>query len=234
MKEFVETKSNEKEDDTLLHQFTPLDSISSFLVNSVIAAEDDGFYTHPGIDIEAIFDAMEYNRTQGEIKHGASTITQQLAKNLFLSSERSYNRKFMELIYALLMERYLGKKRILELYLNYAQWGKNIFGCEAASEYYYKKSSQYLTRSEAARLAAVLSMPSKLTPHHRTSYMGKRLTMIAQNLYMRKSINDSDYFTLTGNYPIPKDSTAIEQKSVLNDSTSTSQKNTPVDTAATK
>jgi monofunctional biosynthetic peptidoglycan transglycosylase len=195
--------------DSLSQTFVPIDSISPYLVNSVLAAEDDGFYLHPGIDIESILNAMEYNRLHGENCHGGSTITQQLAKNLFLNTERTYDRKYAELLYALLLEHYLGKNRILELYLNYAQWGKDIFGCEAASQFYYKKGCQNLTRSEAARLAAVLSMPSKLTPHHKTAYMGKRIAMIGQNLYLHKSIGDSEYFSLTGLLPptLNKDST---------------------------
>ncbi|MBN1601459.1 MAG: monofunctional biosynthetic peptidoglycan transglycosylase [Chitinispirillaceae bacterium] len=190
--------------DTLIHTFVRIDSISPFLINSVLAAEDDGFYLHPGIDIEAILKAMEHNRMQGENTHGGSTITQQLAKNLFLNTERTYNRKYAELLYSFLLEHFLGKNRILELYMNYAQWGKNIFGCEAASKFYYKKSCQNLTRSEAARLAAVLSMPSKLTPYHKTNYMGKRIAMIGQNLYLHKTINDSQYFSLTGLLPPSK------------------------------
>ena len=130
----------------------------------MIASEDDGFYTHPGIDLEAMIQAAAYNRSQGEVKRGGSTITQQVAKNLFLSKERSFERKIREVAYSILMERYLGKDRILELYLNYAQWGKNIFGCEAASMEYFKKSSANLTRNESAKLAAILAMPSKISP----------------------------------------------------------------------
>lgn len=199
--------------DSLTQKFVSIDSISSYLVNSVLAAEDDGFYLHPGIDIESILNAMERNRLRGENSHGGSTITQQLAKNLFLNTERTYNRKYAELLYAMLLEHFLGKNRILELYLNYAQWGKDIFGCEAASQFYYKKGCQNLTRSEAARLAAVLSMPTKLTPHHKTGYMGKRIAMIGQNLYLHKTINDSQYFSLTGSLPpsLSKDSVTTHE-----------------------
>lgn len=188
--------------DTLLHAFIPLDSISPNLKSAVVAAEDDGFYLHPGVDIASILAATKYNRSKGKNRHGASTITQQMAKNLFLGKERTFERKVKELLYAMLMERYLGKDRILELYLNYAQWGKNIFGCEAASRFYYKKSAAHLTRSEAARLAAVLAKPARLTPYHTKSiYMGKRLSVIARNLYMHNSIDDSGYFAITGTIP---------------------------------
>lgn len=137
----AEARRDSTGSDTLYQTFIPLDSIAENLKSAVLAAEDDGFYTHPGIAIESILAAAEYNRTHGKLKRGASTITQQLAKNLFLDGERSFERKIKEVVYTLLMEHYLGKDRILELYLNYAEWGKNIFGCEAASQFYFKKSS---------------------------------------------------------------------------------------------
>lgn len=204
--------SDEGLPDSLIHSFISLDSISPHLKKAVIAAEDDGFYTHPGIDLEAIIQASEFNKIQGEFKRGASTLTQQVAKNLFLGAEKSFERKFKELGFALLMEHYLGKDRILELYLNYAQWGKNIFGCEAASQYYFKKSASQLSRNEAARLAAVLAMPSKLTPFHKTNFMGKRLGVIANNLYMHKLIDDEGFFGLTGSLPPRKDSLQLNNK----------------------
>ncbi len=198
--------------DSLIQIFMPLDSISPHLKNAVIAAEDDGFYTHPGIDLEAIAQASEFNKLQGQFKHGASTLTQQVAKNFFLNGEKSFERKIKELGFAFLLEHYLGKDRILELYLNYAQWGKNIFGCEAASQYYFKKSASELNRNEAARLAAVLAMPSKLTPFHKTNFMGKRLSVIANNLYMHKQIDEEGFFGLTGSLPPHKDTLQLNNK----------------------
>ncbi|HEX3019171.1 MAG TPA: monofunctional biosynthetic peptidoglycan transglycosylase [Chitinispirillaceae bacterium] len=212
MSRYRQMLASEGEPDSLMHIFIPLDSISNHLKKAVIAAEDDGFYTHPGIDLEAIIQATEFNKMQGEFKRGASTLTQQVAKNLFLSGEKSFQRKIKELGFALLMEHYLGKDRILELYLNYAQWGKNIFGCEAASLYYFKKSSSQLTTGEAARLAAVLAMPSKLTPFHKTNFMGKRLGVIANNLYLHKLIDEQGFFGLTGSLPQRKDSLQLNNK----------------------
>ena len=111
------------------------------------------------------------------------------------------------------MERYLGKERILELYLNYAQWGKNIFGCEAACQYYYKKSCRNLTRNESARLAAVLAMPAKLSPHNsKSAFMSKRLAVIANNLYLHKIIDDSAYFGMTGTIPQAREGNSGENK----------------------
>jgi monofunctional glycosyltransferase len=193
--------------DTLEQKCVPLDSISPYLRNAVLAAEDDGFFTHPGIDIEAILSAMEYNRQANEIKRGASTITQQLAKNLFLTGERSFERKGKELLYTLLLEKYLGKKRILELYLNYAQWGKTTFGCEAASQRYFKKSCKNLYPMEAARLAAVLAMPTKVSPLNANSiFIGNRIAVIANNLYLHRLIDDSGFTNLTGSPPPGADS----------------------------
>ena len=190
------------ENDSLIHRFVPLDSIAPMLKKCVLAAEDDGFYTHPGFDLNAIIDAIDHNRSQNATIRGASTITQQMAKNLFLSAERTYERKFWEFGYTLLMERYLGKERILELYLNYAQWGKNIFGCEAASIHYFRKPSSRLTLNESARLAAVLAMPSRLSPHYtQSTFMARRISVIANNLHLRGSISPAQYKELTGSYP---------------------------------
>jgi monofunctional glycosyltransferase len=193
--------------DTLVQKFVPLDSISKELRQAVIAAEDDGFYTHPGIDIEAILAALETNRYQNEIKLGGSTITQQLAKNLFLTNDKSYQRKYRELVYALLLEKYLGKDRILELYLNYAQWGKTVFGCEAAARLYFRKPCGELTQNEAALLAAVLAKPKKVSPvNPNSSFIEQRVAVIASNLYLHHLIDDTGYTNLTGNPPPRKDS----------------------------
>lgn len=180
--------------DTLMHIFTPLDSIPPILIKAVIAAEDDGFYVHPGFDLAAIARAYEANRAKNRLKHGASTLTQQMAKNFFVGGEKRFSRKYHELAYTILMESLLGKERILELYLNYAQWGKNIFGCEAASHYYYRKSCKNINLDEATRLAAVLVKPSRLNPHYTKSILlKKRLRVIGDNLYRRHIIDDSAY-----------------------------------------
>jgi monofunctional glycosyltransferase len=188
--------------DTLSHIFVPFDSISPHLKSAVLAAEDDGFYTHPGFDIEAILAAYEYNKVKGKVKRGASTITQQLAKNLFLDDSRNFERKFRELAYTVLMEKYLGKERILELYLNYAQWGKNTFGCQAASKQFYKKPAIALNRMESARLAAVLAMPTRVSPNNsHSTFITRRIAVIANNLYLHHAIDDSGFFNLTGFFP---------------------------------
>lgn len=187
--------------DSLYQVFVPLSSISKSLRYSVIAAEDDGFYTHPGFDIEAMLGAYEYNRSHNKIARGGSTITQQLAKNLFLTNEKSFMRKLKELGYTVLLEKYLDKDRILELYLNYAQWGDNIFGCEAASLRYYKKTCARLTLGEATRLAASLVSPERLTPLNENGFLHKRIDVIANNLYKKHLVNDSDFIGAFGFKP---------------------------------
>jgi monofunctional biosynthetic peptidoglycan transglycosylase len=207
--------------DTLTHSFVPLDSISPNLVNAVIASEDDAFYTHPGFDITAILAAVEHNRVSPRSQQrGASTITQQLAKNLFLSGERSFRRKYAELGYAVLMEIFLGKERILELYLNYAQWGKTTFGCEAASQAYFGKPSSKLSLFESARLAAVLASPGLTHPVH-SAFLGKRLFTIATNLYYKGQIGDSAFTALCGAPPpdadsMPRDSASADKRDAEN------------------
>jgi monofunctional biosynthetic peptidoglycan transglycosylase len=195
--------------DSISQVFVPLGSISKNLRSAVIAAEDDGFYTHPGFDVEAILGAYEYTRTHNKIVRGGSTITQQLAKNLFLSNDKKFLRKFKELGYTLLLEKFLDKDRILELYLNYAQWGDNIFGCEAASLHYYKKPCARLTLNEATRLAASLVRPERLTPlNERSGFLQKRIVVIATNLYKKHLVNDSDFVDAFGFSP-PHDSSSI-------------------------
>ncbi|HUI93085.1 MAG TPA: monofunctional biosynthetic peptidoglycan transglycosylase [Chitinivibrionales bacterium] len=216
MKRYRAALRAQKKPDTLLQRFVPLDSISRSLQNAVVAAEDDGFYTHPGFDIEAILEAFEYNKDKNRIARGASTITQQLAKNLFCDHEKNFVRKAKEMGYTLLLEKYLDKNRILELYLNYAEWGDNIFGCEAASQAYFKKPCSRLTLNEASRLAAVLAMPSRVSPlNDKSAFIQKRVVVMANNLYRRHMLDDSGYTQLSG-LPPPRDSTA---DSTLKDTT---------------
>ena len=151
-----------------------LDSISRNLQRAAIAAEDPGFYYHPGFDVKSIAWAMDANVSAGKILYGGSTITQQLAKNLFLTGERTWERKAKELGYAVVMEWKLGKDRILELYLNYAQWGKTIFGCEAASEVYYGIHCSELDMQQAINLAAMLASPGNHMPDEDSEFMRNR------------------------------------------------------------
>ena len=164
------------------HEFVPLDSISMNLQKAVIAGEDPAFYVHPGFDARSIAVAVNENVSTGKLIRGGSTITQQLAKNFFLTGERTWERKAKELGYALLMEHELGKDRILELYLNFAQWGKNIFGCEAASRAYFNTSCSQLDMQQATDLAAMLPSPGNHTPESNDAFMEDRRKLIRANL----------------------------------------------------
>lgn len=144
-------------------QWVPLEEISPNLVRSVITSEDSGFCTNDGVEWAALQDQVEA-LSEGERPRGASTITMQTAKNLFLWGDRSYIRKGLELPLALMLDAILTKKRVLEIYLNIAEWGEGIFGAEAAAQAWFGKPAKDLTRTEAARLATALPNPLGRNP----------------------------------------------------------------------
>jgi monofunctional biosynthetic peptidoglycan transglycosylase len=164
------------------HRWVPMRRISRNLRNAVIIAEDDQFFEHPGYDWEAIKDAAEVNWRRGRFSHGASTITMQLARNLYLSSEKSILRKLKEILIALKLERTLSKERILEIYLNVVEWGNGVYGAEAAARHYFGKRASDLSRDEAAWLAAILPKPRYYDRHRGSPYAQDRATSIAQRL----------------------------------------------------
>ncbi len=137
--------------------------LSTNLRRAVLASEDDRFYLHHGVDFVEIQKALDRRKAGGKLR-GASTLTQQVAKNLFLWNGRSFIRKGLEAYVALWLELLLSKERILDLYLNLAEWGDGIFGAESASRWYFRKSAATLTREEAARLAAILPSPRRWSP----------------------------------------------------------------------
>src|SRR5207245_1975097 len=143
----------------LQHRWVAYAQISMHLKRAVIAAEDQRFLDHEGFDVYAIQEAYETNELRGRVRHGASTISQQLAKNLFLTPQRTYLRKAQEAVMTLMIERVLSKRRILEVYLNVIEWGNGIYGAEAAAQHYYGKAAAELEPGEAARLAAVIPNP---------------------------------------------------------------------------
>src|SRR6476661_10399861 len=152
----------------------PLSRMSPHLRRAVVAAEDASFFTHEGFDWEGMKDAALYDLEQGSLKRGGSTITQQLAKNLYLSSERSLFRKAREALITRSLEHHLTKERILELYLNVAEWGQGVYGAEAAARHHFKKSSRDLTADEAAWLAAILPAPRRYDPMRKTTALARR------------------------------------------------------------
>ena len=144
--------------------WVPLDRISESVVQAVRMGEDAAFFTHSGFDLHEIRESVRRNLERGVFARGASTITQQLAKNLFLSTEKSLNRKLKEAVLAYRLERALSKNRILEIYLNVIEWGDDVYGIEAASRTYFGKSAAYLDAAEAAFLAAMIPNPRWLHP----------------------------------------------------------------------
>jgi monofunctional glycosyltransferase len=145
-------------------RFLPLKKIPSQTRRMILKVEDGTFYLHHGILLASMKNAWKVNKELGKPVYGGSTITMQTARTLFLVPEKSYLRKYLEVIIALEMERILGKDRIYELYLNYAEWGKGVFGIEAASRYHYKKGVSKLTTDQSIRLVTLLSSPIKYTP----------------------------------------------------------------------
>ena len=162
----------------LAHQWMDYGRISTQLKRAVVAAEDAKFVGHEGFDWEAISKAIEKNEKHGKVVSGASTISQQLAKNLFLSGERSWIRKGQEAVITWMLESALSKRRILELYLNFAEWGEGVFGAEAAARYHFGVSAAALTASQAAFLAAILPSPRRYAPGRITPYVAGRIETI--------------------------------------------------------
>ncbi len=162
-----------RSDFRLRNQWTYLDWISPHAAVAVIAAEDQRFATHGGLDFDAIWTALRDHAREGRLR-GASTISQQVAKNLYLWSGRSLLRKAAEAYLTVLLEVLLPKRRILELYLNIAEFGDGIYGVEAASEAYFAKPSSGLEREEAALLAAVLPSPRRLHADRPSAYLRER------------------------------------------------------------
>ena len=152
------------------YTFVPLKRISPELQHAVIAAEDGRFYKHHGIDWKAVEKVVDESRESGAVTRGASTITQQLVKNLFFTTHRNPVRKAFEYTLAPMADCILGKQRVLELYLNIAEWGPGVFGAEAAAEYHYKTSAGRLDREQSARLAACLPSPRRRRPARMNNY----------------------------------------------------------------
>ena len=196
--EYRETASREKGKKYRAYQiWVPFPKISPYLVKAVLIAEDDKFWRHEGFDYEAIQKALEKDLKAKKFKFGGSTITQQLARNLYLSPEKSMLRKISEAIITWRMEQTLSKKRILELYLNVVEWGDGIFGAEAASRHYYGKPSSELTPEEAARLASVLPNPRKYNPLGDQRYVINRSNII-YNVMIQRGIVIPEYKEVTG------------------------------------
>ena len=162
------------------YKFVPLGKISPNLQHAVISAEDGHFYRHHGIDWEQVQKVAEESAETGEIRRGASTITQQLVKNLFFTTHRNPVRKAIEYTLAPLADWILGKRRELELYLNVIEWGPGVFGAEAAAEYHYHTTAAQLNREQGARLAACLPAPRRRKPARMDRYSAAILERMRQ------------------------------------------------------
>jgi monofunctional biosynthetic peptidoglycan transglycosylase len=158
-----------------------LRKIPKTMVQSAIIAEDSRFYSHGGVDLIALRDAMKYNLTRGRLVYGGSTISQQTAKNLFLSPSRNPLRKWHELVLTLAMEHYLTKGRIMEHYLNVAQFGRGLFGVEAAARHYWNIPAAMLTRQQTIELAATLPSPVNANPAARSKAFLNRVDKISRH-----------------------------------------------------
>jgi monofunctional glycosyltransferase len=156
----------------------PIQSISANLKNAVLIAEDAAFFQHEGLDYGEIREAIKINTEKMEFARGASTITQQLAKNLYLSPSRNPARKLKEIFLTFSLERHLTKRRIFEIYLNVIEWGDGVYGAEAAARRYYGKSCSELSDTEAAAMAAVIINPRRYSPINPGKRIRNRTAMI--------------------------------------------------------
>lgn len=177
---FEQAIDSEK-DMRLYKDWEPIENISKHAAQAVAAAEDQKFLDHRGFDLEAMEKAWENNKKGKRIK-GASTITQQTVKNVFLWPSRSYIRKGLEAYFTLLVELIWSKERIMEVYLNVIEMGDGIYGIEAASQTFFKKPASKLTRGQAAMIAAVLPNPRRWNPAKPTAYIQGRQTWILRQM----------------------------------------------------
>jgi monofunctional biosynthetic peptidoglycan transglycosylase len=167
---------------TLHIQWAPYEKISSHLKRAIIAAEDSKFLEHEGFDFEAIQKAYEKNLKKGRLVAGGSTISQQLAKNLFLSGQKTPWRKIQEALITLMLENVMSKRRIMEIYLNVIEWGNGVFGAEAAIRHYYGASASSVSAEQAARLAAMIPNPRFYDRHRSTPWLSKKTGIILSRM----------------------------------------------------
>jgi monofunctional biosynthetic peptidoglycan transglycosylase len=166
----------------LKHQWVPYHKISTHLKRAIVVAEDDKFTDHEGFDWEAIQKALEKNERKGKVVAGGSTITQQLAKNLFLSGQRSFIRKAEEALITLMIEAIMDKRRILEIYLNVIEWGDGVFGAEAAARHYYGVPASQLDAEQSARLAAMVPRPRFYDRNRNAPWLARKTRIILERM----------------------------------------------------
>jgi monofunctional biosynthetic peptidoglycan transglycosylase len=193
---FMEYRENQWKEEgkkiAIRQYWVPLSRVSSYMAKAVIIAEDDKFWSHSGFDFDAMEKSFEKDLKEKKFKFGGSTISQQLAKNLYLTPSKNPMRKIKEAILTWRIEKNISKRRILELYLNVAEWGEGIFGIEAASRRYYGKSAAELSADEAAHLAAVLPNPRKYNPTVNSKFVARR-SQIIYEIMVRRGIVVEEY-----------------------------------------
>jgi len=182
IQKYTQDRSSHKQWPRLQWQPVSLSRIPDHLIQATIVAEDSRFFQHNGFDEKAFKEAMQYNLSKRRLVFGASTISQQTVKNLFLSPSKNPLRKWHEFVLTYLMERNLSKKRIIEIYLNIAEFGRGVYGVEAASRHYWGKSVSDLSVSQAVELAATLPGPIKHNPATQTKYFVRHKKKISKNL----------------------------------------------------
>ncbi|MCK5312352.1 MAG: monofunctional biosynthetic peptidoglycan transglycosylase [Desulfobacteraceae bacterium] len=175
------------------HRYVKYSRISQDLKDAVRISEDGGFFYHNGFDFGEIKESIKTNIKNRRFKRGGSTITQQLAKNLYLSSKKSVVRKVEEAFLTLKLEKQLSKKRIFNLYLNYIEFGDGVFGVEAACKKYFNKSANKVTIFEAARLASIIPNPRKWSPNNPTKRLRYRTKILLDRMYKFKKISKKEY-----------------------------------------
>jgi monofunctional biosynthetic peptidoglycan transglycosylase len=179
----IERLREERPGATLRHQWVPYRNISIHLKRAVVAAEDATFVEHRGFDWKGMRLAMEKNLREGEVVAGGSTITQQLAKNLFLSGERAWWRKAQEAVITVMIELVMDKRRILEIYLNVIEWGESVFGAEAAARHHFGVRASDLSPEQAARLAAMVPSPRRYSAGQTTAYLQRRTASLVARMH---------------------------------------------------
>ena len=170
----------------LQYRWKDYKNISIHIKQAVIASEDANFTQHDGVDWDALEKAAKENVAHGKVKRGGSTITMQLSKNLFLSADQSYLRKAQEMIITGMIELVMSKRRILELYLNIAEWGVGVFGIESASQHYFGISASKLSREQAAWLAAILPAPRRFDQMRSSTWAQQKESILLQRMPMVK------------------------------------------------
>jgi monofunctional glycosyltransferase len=215
---FMELRKAEARDDgrtrfSIRQQWVPYGRISPMLKRAVIVTEDAAFFDHDGIDLDEIKASLEKNWEDGQFLRGGSTITQQLAKNLYLSPSRNPIRKVKELFIARRLEAALTKQRILEIYLNMIEWGDGVFGCEAAARAYFQKSCASLDMAEAALMAGAIINPREHSPAKPTRRLLRRQQIILKRMGFREApppANQTPPAAVDETPPAPANHTPIE------------------------